>query len=178
MKRFFTIAIAIIICLFPQVGFAHSKLVSATPAADTTVTEKVDEVRLTFNTTIEQGSTLTLTDEAGKEIPVTVQVKGKELIAAINETMPNGMIKVNWKIIGADGHLIDGDYQFTYQITQQPTEQEQPQPKPKTETTPPQPETNETTTEQTSLTWIVIGLLAVCMVVGIGLFIWKGKKTG
>lgn len=176
MKRLASFLVAIVLLLVPQAIFAHSKLVKANPAPDSTIVEEVKELRLEFNTKIEQGSIVTLKDETNKEIPVQVQVKEKELVATTSAVLPNGKIQVNWTIIGADGHKIEGDYQFTVNRPDVTTPSPEQQP---IEKTVPAPKVDPNETKQIEkkaaiLPWILGALLLALVIFLVILF--TGKK--
>ncbi|WP_052807419.1 copper resistance CopC family protein [Risungbinella massiliensis] len=176
MKKTVAFLLAIVLLLVPQAVFAHSKLVKANPAPDTTITEEVKEMRLEFNTKIEQGSTVAVKDETNKEIPVQVQVAGNELVATTSDVLPNGAIQVHWTIIGADGHTVEGEYQFTVNRPAVATPSEEQQ---LIEKTVPAPQVDPNETKQieekaTILPWI-LGALLLALIIFL-IILLKGKK--
>ncbi|MBD8499631.1 copper resistance CopC family protein [Paenibacillus arenosi] len=119
MRNFFACILSLYLILIPTQVWAHSNLTESIPAIDAVVKEDVKALQLTFNTDILKGSTFTLANEAGQAIAVdTIQIDGPHLKGTTSVPLPNGKITVNWSIIGADGHLIHGNYQFTVQDEQ------------------------------------------------------------
>lgn len=98
--------------------FAHTGLENATPAEDDVVTEEMQEIVLEFNTELEQASSFTVKDEAGQEVPLSIKVAGQTMTGTLGAAVANDVYTVNWKIIGADGHPIEGMYTFTLDISE------------------------------------------------------------
>ena len=108
----------IVIMLFAIIPFskagAHSVLENATPADGEQLNEPINRIELSFNTKVENGSTLTLVKDTGDEIkPSSIEITGNALEAIFEDSLEPGSYQVNWKIIGADGHLIENQYSFT-----------------------------------------------------------------
>ncbi|PAE10434.1 hypothetical protein CHI02_19825 [Niallia circulans] len=100
--------------IFANNGFAHTGLESASPADGEVVIEELNQVSLTFETKIEQGSTVALLDSEGKEVALeSVEVVDNQLIGHLSSPLKDSEYDVKWEIIGADGHVIDGEYSFT-----------------------------------------------------------------
>lgn len=163
-KKLVTLLLAFIWTLLPMQVFAHSKLVESNPAANSIVTEDISEIKLVFNTTIEENAKVTLRDEQGKEIKTeSPQVKGKELTAKVIEPLPNGKISVSWTIIGADGHVIQNQYVFTADKKEQVTPNETPQ-----SATLEKEENTTAEANNSSFLWLIvlgIGLIALAFIV-------------
>ncbi len=99
---------------------AHSVLENSTPKDGATLEEPVERIKLSFNTKIEKGSTLYVLNQQGESIePNSVTVKGNTLEASFKENLASGTYQVKWKILGADGHLIEKQYSFTISTTQE-----------------------------------------------------------
>lgn len=117
----------------PLSVFAHSDLESATPAKGEKVTTDLEAVVLTFSTKIESLSTMKLKND-NEEIPLQISIEDNQMTGKMNNRLENGNYKVEYKIIGADGHVIEGNYSFSVDRP------EQAQPK--------EPEENQDNTEQ------------------------------
>ncbi|KZE69409.1 hypothetical protein AWM68_03845 [Fictibacillus phosphorivorans] len=96
----------------PLSAFAHSELESSTPAEGEKVTTDLEAVVLTFSTKIESLSTMTLKN-GDKEIPLQISIEDDQMTGAISNPLENGNYTVAYKIIGADSHVIEGDYTFS-----------------------------------------------------------------
>nr|WP_198044809.1 copper resistance protein CopC [Lysinibacillus timonensis] len=111
MKRIFWLALVLFVML-STTAFAHSNLTSSTPSDGEVVDGNLKELKLQFDTSIENTSSLTLLSENGEQIPVTISVNTNTLVAQIPAPLKNGTYEVDWKVIGEDGHQIDGTYLF------------------------------------------------------------------
>ncbi|MED1862975.1 copper resistance protein CopC [Fictibacillus nanhaiensis] len=101
-----------IVFQLPLSASAHSKLETSTPAEGEKVTTDLEAVVLTFSTKIESLSTMTLKN-GDKEIPLQISVEDDQMTGAITNPLENGNYTVAYKIIGADSHVIEGDYSFS-----------------------------------------------------------------
>jgi copper resistance protein C len=123
--------------------FAHSHLEDSSPKNGEIVTESLKAITLTFETAIEPTSSFTLNDEKNNSIPLSeVSISGNQLIANVEDNLTNGAYTINWKIIGEDGHPLEGEIPFTIQLPESAGVPEQ------SETEPPSAEV--TTAETTS----------------------------
>jgi len=102
----------------PSFAFAHSELESATPAEGEKVTTDLETVVLTFSTKIESLSTIKLKND-NKEIPLQVSVEDDQMIGKMNVPLENGNYTVEYKVIGADSHVIEGNYTFSVERPEQ-----------------------------------------------------------
>ncbi|WP_303969133.1 copper resistance protein CopC [Sporosarcina ureae] len=92
---------------------AHTGITSTTPADGEVILEEVHEIILDFNTKIEATSTVKVFNEANEEIIVgTINVNNHVMTAGFLSPLDHGTYTVDWKIIGADGHPIQGTYSF------------------------------------------------------------------
>lgn len=113
MKRMLLICLALI-WLLPQAALAHSKLEESVPEKDSVSESAPQEIRLTFDTRIENISDFKLLDAAGKEIALgDTVVEGDTMSNRPSAPLETGDYTVKWTIVGADGHAIDGQYGFS-----------------------------------------------------------------
>lgn len=110
------LALLLIILALPLSVQAHTTLTSSTPAEGEVIQEKLEEVQLTFGTVIEKGSTMTIQGEDMVHELENITVSDNVLTGTIMEELPNGAYTIQWKIIGADGHPIDGQVPFAVNI--------------------------------------------------------------
>lgn len=165
--------------LFSSSVSAHTGLESSSPADGDTIKEPIQDLSLTFETPIEQESSFTLKSESG-DVPLqNVQAKENVLSGAAEEPLANGSYTVNWRIIGEDGHLIEGTYGFTVAAEQadvpapEVTEEET-----KTDQTARQPATDvqEEAAGSSSAMPIIIGVIVAAALLAVILLMRKGKK--
>lgn len=95
---------------------AHEALVSATPAADSTVAGDVDEVALTLSgpplAGLETGIVISVTGPDGAEATSgAVRVEGDTIAKRVDLTAA-GSYAVAWRSVSVDGHPISGTYRF------------------------------------------------------------------
>lgn len=113
MKRILLICLALV-WLLPQAALAHSKLEESIPEKGSVSESAPQEIRLTFDTRIEQISDFKLMDAAGTEIALgDTVVEGATMSNRPSAPLDNGDYTVKWTIVGADGHAIEGEYGFS-----------------------------------------------------------------
>jgi methionine-rich copper-binding protein CopC len=106
--------------------FAHSHLEESTPKNEEIVTEALSVITLTFETAIEPTSSFTLMDEKNASLPLSeVSISGNQLSANIEDDLTNGAYTIHWKIIGEDGHPLEGDIPFTINLPENAASPEQ-----------------------------------------------------
>jgi methionine-rich copper-binding protein CopC len=112
MKRIIS-ATLILLFAFTTTVSAHTGLTSSSPAEGEDITEDVYEIVLEFNSKIESTSTVKVFDESKEEIIISnTQVSDNVMTGVFMSPLDNGTYTVEWKIIGADGHPIQGTYSF------------------------------------------------------------------
>ncbi|WP_066306197.1 copper resistance protein CopC [Bacillus sp. FJAT-29814] len=97
--------------------FAHSHLKDSNPKSGEVVTEALENITLSYETKVESTSTFTLTDQNGTNIPLSqVSVNNSQLVGMLKDGLADGGYTIHWKIIGADGHPLEGDVPFSVQM--------------------------------------------------------------
>ncbi|WP_054957856.1 copper resistance CopC family protein [Paenibacillus dakarensis] len=119
---FFVMAL---IFVFPAGAWAHSKLQISVPPADSTSTEHVKELSLTFNENINTTlSTLIITSDNGEKIDnAEVSIGDNLMKATLESPLGPGTYTVEWKIVGADGHPVKGNYSIHVEIPEEASEE-------------------------------------------------------
>jgi LPXTG-motif cell wall-anchored protein len=96
---------------------AHTVLISADPAIDSTIVALPATVSLTFAdelVALGDSNSISVTDESGTELTSgKAEVSGAVLSIDLVISEATGAIKVDYRAVAADGHVIKGDYQFT-----------------------------------------------------------------
>ena len=107
-------AVMLLMLAFPAGVWAHSKLESSIPPANSTAKEAVEQLSLTFNEKIDPTlSTVTITNDKGEKVDsAEVKVEGEALVAKLSQPLVTGSYSVEWKIVGKDGHPVKGTYSF------------------------------------------------------------------
>lgn len=112
MKKIIFMTIACLL-LFSTQAFAHTGLESSNPAQDSTVTEALKEITLTYATNIEETSSFKLVNDSNESMDVkNITVTDNVMTGTVEEKLENGPYKVVWKIVGIDGHPIEGEVNF------------------------------------------------------------------
>ena len=126
MSKFrLTLAAPVLVALaFAAGAQAHTKLVSSSPAANTTVA-KPGRVVLTFNERVVAnftGATLAMTSMPGmanhKPMAITgftsaMSADGKTLTLTMRRALTAGTYQLKWHAAGADTHRMQGALSFT-----------------------------------------------------------------
>lgn len=191
MKKIFFLSFIFLLACTSN-AFAHTTLESSTPQDGEVIQEELKQIILTFGTKIEQGSEFTLQNSNGESIPVeNISISENQLLGDITTPLDNGDYQVKWNIIGADGHVMEGDISFTYDLPVAETTEEQNTVEQSTEETEPQTtiDENETSTvnegnqaeveddasTSSNAVPIIIGVLIVIVIASF-LFMMKRKK--
>src|SRR5690625_3369201 len=111
MKRSIIITLLILI-MSSNTVYAHTSMTLSSPKDGEVVNEEVYEIVLEFNTRIETTSTIKVFDETETEVALNTQVNDDVMIGGFMSPLTNGTYTVEWKIIGADGHPMQGTYSF------------------------------------------------------------------
>jgi methionine-rich copper-binding protein CopC len=98
-------------------ALAHAHLVRATPAAGGTVQTAPSEVTLHFSEKLEaKFSSVVVHDAAGKQVDKgdgTVDKSDRTLMRVqLQQPVAPGVYKVEWKVMSADTHKVDGSFTF------------------------------------------------------------------
>jgi len=140
------IAFIVLAILAPSSALAHTGLKSSVPQNKQSVTEEVNEISMTFNTSIEKASGFQVTDEQGVEYKIAEKSVNKSTMTGqLEQALPNGLYTVEWKIIGEDGHPIKGTFEFTVDVAQA----ENPSPSPTESAASPSPSAAESPSSST-----------------------------
>ncbi|KRC81106.1 copper homeostasis periplasmic binding protein CopC [Sphingomonas sp. Root241] len=109
----------------PLPAFAHPKLVLATPAANA-ATAPTARVQLVFSERLIgqfSSAEIVMTEMAGMKMhgPMKMSVKasvagdGKTLVLTLAKPLPKGSYRVDWHVVSADTHRVQGNYSFKVQ---------------------------------------------------------------
>lgn len=113
---------ALALLALPGTAFAHPKLLSANPAANTAVA-KPTKLTLTFSEDLVgplSGIELVMTGMPGMANHAPMPIKGfktaaagKVLTVTLPRALPAGTYNLKWHAVAADQHRIEGQYAFT-----------------------------------------------------------------
>lgn len=117
-----TASVAALVIAAP--AFAHPKLVSATPAAGSTVSGPT-QITLAFSEALMSqmsGLDLVMTGMPGMAshapmkvagFKTSVSQDGKSLVAALPRALPAGSYDAHWHVVSTDTHRVEGHLTFT-----------------------------------------------------------------
>ena len=95
---------------------AHPRLLNATPAADGTVSAAPNMVTLRFNERLELAfSSVIIRDAEGKQVDkmdASVDKSDRRILKVSVPPLAPGMYKVEWQVMSADTHKVEGDFKF------------------------------------------------------------------
>ena len=113
MKKILVLTIACLLT-FGNMTYAHTGLESSNPEDGSTITEELTTVTLTFETEIEETSSFELQNANGEAVAVdNITVENNTMTGTFDQPIENGDYEVLWKIIGVDGHPIEGTFSFS-----------------------------------------------------------------
>ncbi len=123
MRRLaFLVAPALAITALSGAALAHTKLLSSTPAPNTTVTRPT-KLTLTFSEVLVgplSGIELVMTGMPGMASHAPMPIKGfktatagKVLIVTLPRALPAGTYDLKWHAVASDQHRVESQYTFT-----------------------------------------------------------------
>ncbi len=187
LKRIFIAVIALLfLTSISNTAFAHSHLEGSNPADGDVVTESLNEITLEFDSGIEQGSSVEITSLDGQAVEVQeITIAEDTLTATVANPLPNGEYQVDWSIMSADGHALEGEFAFTVNApvsaeeeTEEPivtSEELDELPEQSTEDQESAASENDVEEESSSMTTILV-ILVVALVAGGAFYFIKRKK--
>lgn len=103
--------------LFPSVSFAHAYIVKSSPAENEVLTNAQDEVTIQFDESIQPNfNSIKVTDSSGNRVDLKNGAVDPDqssiLKAGIKKNLPNGIYRIQWKVISDDGHPVEGVIPF------------------------------------------------------------------
>ncbi|MFS0728419.1 copper resistance protein CopC [Paenibacillus sp. 1P07SE] len=114
--------------LFSQVAMAHTGLESSTPEDGDVITDRLSEISMIFNTEVEPLSNFKLIRSDGNEVEIgQILVNNNRMSGTVENPLQAGDYAVEWKIVGRDGHPIEGSYRFTVRTTEEPATPAEPE---------------------------------------------------
>ena len=103
---------------------AHTKLISASPAAGSTAENWPTQIILEFDEELqnlgpEKANFLVVNNAVGDQVSETDEViDGNKLIVTLSSNEVKGPVLVFYHVVSTDGHPVEGEYKFTYGVDQ------------------------------------------------------------
>jgi methionine-rich copper-binding protein CopC len=117
MKKLFLFIGFILLSATP--ASAHTSLVSSLPESGAVLNEVPSEVRLKFNEDLllidtKNPNRIEVINGIGQVVSGMTMVDGPEIYTPLDLSFePSGEYTVKYRVVSADGHPIEGEYQFT-----------------------------------------------------------------
>jgi methionine-rich copper-binding protein CopC len=105
-----------------QPANAHTKLVSASPAAGSTVENWPTQIILEFDEELqnlgpEKANFLVVNNSVGDQVSETDEITdGNKLLVTLSPNEIKGPVLVYYRVVSTDGHPVEGEYKFTYGV--------------------------------------------------------------
>lgn len=104
--------------LFPQQTSAHAYIIKSSPVENENLSKPPDHISIQFSESVQSGfHSLVVMDSSGKQVPLKnedINVKNHSILEAqIKEDMPDGTYSIQWKVVSADGHPVQGVIPFS-----------------------------------------------------------------
>lgn len=177
------LALFILLLIMPVSVNAHAGLSSSTPAEGESLDVSPEEIRLQFDSPIEQGD-MTITEESGNDVAFSdVSPDEMDLVGQLEDELPNGTYAVDWNVLSQDGHEVAGT--LTFNVAAEATEKESAEEAADATTEEAAPPADEETSETAAATddaaeettpWMTIILIAVLAVAAVTIFVIARRK--
>lgn len=118
-KSLLFIFTGLLLFLSSQTAFSHSAFVSGNPSAGADLSEAPAEVKLMFNENLlllgeANPNKLEVISANGELVSGAVTVTGPEIFVPVDKDLAvSGEYTVRYRVVSADGHPVEGDYNFT-----------------------------------------------------------------
>ena len=98
-------------------SYAHSSLIEQLPKGNSTITAMPQEVKLTFDEELldlGSGNSVIVRNPDGKEVTTgATKLLGSNISRELTASSVPGNYSVSYRVVSADGHVVEGTYQFT-----------------------------------------------------------------
>ncbi|KRF51483.1 hypothetical protein ASG97_06170 [Bacillus sp. Soil745] len=182
MTKKVPLLLLLLFILFSKQALAHTSLEDSTPKDGEVITEPIQELTLIFATKVEQNSRISVSNSNGEPVKLgNFVIEEEEMWANFLQPLKNGNYKVDWKIIGADGHPIEGTFSFSVDV---PNDQATVESKSETEEERKQEDNQENKIKKSKQevqqsnvpSYIIPSISVVLFVVVIGSFLWLWRR--
>lgn len=172
--------------VFSSQALAHTGLKESKPKDGEVITEPTQDLTLTFQTKVEQTSKVIVSNSKGESVPLgNFVIEANEMWATFLQPLENGDYKVDWEIIGADGHPIEGEFAFSVKVSgdessndkQEESVQEDPvKTEESQETTNTPPEQDVKVNQSNIPSYVIPSIVGVLFVLAAGSFLWLMRR--
>jgi len=127
----------------PRPIAVHATLVSSEPAANSRLTSSPSRIRLVYSEPVEgKLAKVSLVPPSGSAIALRAGADPRDVHAVIApvDSIGPGAYRVDWRVVSADGHPVDGSYTFAVGDTTLGAQQPAPVPTPRAPEPEPEPD--------------------------------------
>ena len=117
MRSIFLVTLAVSSLAFAPPAATHTKLVSSEPAANSYASTAPHRIRLVYSEPVEGSlARVSLSPAGGSAIVLRASADPRDVhaVIALVDTLAPGRYKVEWRIVSADGHPVDGTFSFAF----------------------------------------------------------------
>lgn len=106
--------------LSPSGAFAHTKLLSSSPAAGATVTAWPEKIQLEFDDALinlgdEKSNFVVVNNAQGDQVSNNDEsVESNFISVSLTENMVEGPVLVYYRVVASDGHPVEGEFKFSF----------------------------------------------------------------
>ena len=177
------IILLVLTFIIPLSAQAHTTLTTSTPAEGEVLLTQPKQLELVFGTVIEEGSAMELEGPTQKYEVENISINENIMTGSLDEELPNGQYMISWKIIGEDGHPIEGQVPFSLNAEtvseEPPAKSDAPEEEPAAEPQTESPEATESADNSQGGSGLLPTVLLVAAVVLVGFGLYKLlKKKG
>jgi methionine-rich copper-binding protein CopC len=166
-RQIIALSSAIFLALSVSPVSAHTVLVNSIPQSESIISSLPPEITITFAEElidIGNSNSVEVLDESGFDVSQgAVLVSGPTLSKALITSDKNGIYKVEYRAVAADGHVIKGEFTFTVDPSGVTTAEIKVDPK-----------TSPTSTSENKLSiYLILSVTAIIGGLLVLIFIWK-----
>lgn len=97
-------------------AFAHSEIVTSNPPAQANISEFPEQIEIEFNEellNLGSGNSLAIISPSGEDLGMgETSTDGARITRLLNTTSETGTFQVKYRVVSADGHVLNGSYTF------------------------------------------------------------------
>jgi methionine-rich copper-binding protein CopC len=115
MKRIIVLVVILLGLNIPS-AIAHSELVSSNPSASASIQQLPEQIELEFNEellNLGSGNSVSIISPSGEDLGMgETSTEGAKITRLLNTASESGTFEVKYRVVSADGHVLNGKYTF------------------------------------------------------------------